>query len=148
MDEEVIDLSDNLEDLDLTGVDTALPILAPQITTARIVEAKKEPNSKGTGNNLNLKLELTDAAERDSGGEPVSPGFPLFHTVSLVQTAKYDPRRNLAELQEAVFGEKRTKFVIEELIGEEVQIKVAPEGTDEDEYGRRTRIKRFLKASV
>ena len=140
---EEIDILQNLQSLDLTNVETGMPVLREGLVGIEVLEAKIEPNKKGTGSNLNLKFGLTDPWEA-LDGKAINPGFPLFHTISLVQTEKYNPLQNLAAFKECVTGTKSGNFLpVEQYLNCTGSVRIKNETSEQ--YGTQTRIARFVK---
>jgi hypothetical protein len=134
----------NLNDLDLTNTDTGLPLLEPGLYKCRVKNVQAVENKKKNGQNLKIELTLEQTVKSTKGQE-ISAGFPLFDTVSLVKTEKYDPARRLAEFQEATMGAKGKLAPLDRYIGNEVHVKVSIEGSQDDEFGEQNRIKRYVK---
>jgi hypothetical protein len=140
---EEIDITQNLDSLDLTNVETGMPLLPEGIHGVEVIEAKLEPNKKGTGKNLNLKFGLTEATESVEG-KLLNVGFPLFHTISMVQTPKYDPRQNLAAFKECFTGTKAGNFFpVEQYIGATGIVRT--KNLTSEEFGTQTKLARFVK---
>jgi hypothetical protein len=150
------DIND-LQNLDLSTVPTALPVLVDGQYEATVADAKVEPNSKGDGNNFNVKLTLNLPAkgviQTPNGLQEtqLNAGFPVFDTISMKETRKddgslkYDPRINLAKFQEGVLGTKGAFFPLEQYIGRRVLIKTKIEKNAE--YGDRARVVKYTYVS-
>ena len=140
-----IDAQEMLGEIDLTDVDTNMPVLEPQIVRCTVTNMEIKEGKKGPV--LKIELKTVEPATSEGRDEPVQPGFPLFDNVSLVATEKYDYKPRLAQIQEAILGEKRRGFApLEQYIGQEVDVRTKPEGAEDSEYGRQTRISRYVKA--
>lgn len=139
----------NLDTLDLTKVDTGFPIVPAGLYQATVAEIRAEPNNKGTGQNLKIKLTLNEPTN-DLSGNPTNPGFPIFDLISLVESRddsgniKYDPRKRLAAFKEGVTGNKEGSFnPLEQYLGMTCTIRVKVE--DDPEYGKSNRVNRYVK---
>lgn len=138
-----IDILNQLQAADLSSVPTGRPILKPCVTPLEIRKIEPVENKAGTGHNLNIELITTEELDTEAG-EPVNPGFPLYDTISLVQTEKYDPWRRLAELKEAATGDKSGAFGDPaDYVGMIVMANVQIERSEE--YGDKNRVKRYVK---
>lgn len=132
----------NFNDLDLTNTDTSMPLLAGGLYKFTVSEIAAVDNKKKTGQNLKIKLKLEETVKDTRGGE-VHAGYPIFDTTSLVKTEKFDPRRRLAEFQEAVLGTKGHFLPLDQYLGKEVWAKVVVESSEE--YGDQNRVSRYVK---
>lgn len=131
-------------DVDLTAVDTSIPVLNKGLYDLMIKGMTKEPNKDQTGYNLKVELQTT-TKETSVQGNALNPGFKLFIYIPLQtkEGSTFDYRTKLAQLQEAALGEKRAQFNSEELIGKVVRASCKPEDTDE--FGLTTRVGRLSK---
>ena len=137
------DILSALDSIDLSSVETAMPILPAGLYQARVATMTADQNKAGTGHILNIKLQLTQP-QQDGKGNPTNPNFPLFDRISLVATEKYDPKPALARFMEGTLGHKNGKFMpLEQYIGQEVTVKVAIE--DDAQYGRKNVVKGYIK---
>lgn len=139
----------NLDTLDLTSTDTGFPILPAGLYEVAVTEMKFEPNKKGTGQNLKIKLALTNPTT-DTSGKSINAGFPVNDLISLVisknddGSIKYDPRKRLAEFQEGVLGHKLPAFnPIEQYLGQTCSVRLKVE--DDAEYGKSNKVQRYVK---
>jgi hypothetical protein len=149
------DILNELQNLDLSTVQTAMPILHDGVYEATVAEVKIEPNSKKDGNNVNIKTTLNYAAKgwvKNARGEKedrdVAPGFPVYDTISLKETRKengelkYDPRPSVARFMEGVLGSRTGNFFpLDQYIGRRVMIRVKTE--ESEEYGDKARIRKY-----
>lgn len=143
MDEQLLQEVPELDILDLTNVETNRPLM-PEGTTRMVLKGfKTEENKAKSGKNLLVILETTQALTA-TNGKPLSPGWRHTERISLVQTEKYDPKENLARLQECFLGVKGP-FKSSELINREGEVKVKIERSDE--FGNQNRIT-FIKKKV
>lgn len=133
-------------DVDLTQVDTQIPVLNKGLYDLQIASFTKEENKEKTGYNLKVGFKTT-TKETSVQGKEVNPGFPLFIYIPLQNkqggSSSFDFRVRLAQLQEAALGEKRPQFNSEELIGKVVRAACKPEDTDD--YGLTTKVGRLTK---
>lgn len=150
-------LNDNTA-VDLTQVRTAMPVLKPALQQAVIKSVKVEPNKKQTGSNMALEYTLVNSAESDDG-KIINPGFLVFDMISLVRTFKedgttisYDPVEKLVALIEAVTGEKtgtmtpkEMVMAIQSFVGRQIAFRTVIE--DDQQYGRKTRVARYVKSA-
>lgn len=153
-----IDLTNSLMNVDLTSVETSLPILVPGTYAFTVREAKIEENSKKTGNNMNFKFTLDneapgtlDGKSEDSSGNPVmcKPGMSLYYTISLVKTDKYDPLQKLAQFLEAVYGNRTTPIMpVESHVGQSLIVKTVVDGTVDGPFGVKHSVGRLIKKSA
>lgn len=151
------DVLNELESLDMTTVQTALPVLKAGTYEVVVAELKFDENKAQTGKLLNIKLTLTTPAKAETGLDgierDVSPGFPIFDRISAVRTfkedgttVKYDPIPRFAAFKEGVTGSKTGAFMpIEQYIGKKVGVRLAVE--DDEQFGRKNVVKRYIKAS-
>jgi hypothetical protein len=138
-----IDILSSLDSLDLTNVSTGFSIIPAGLYEVSVAEMKIEPNKKGTGHNCNAKLALTQPTTAIDG-KTVNPGFPIFHTISLVETDKYKPASSLAAFKECFTGTKAGTFMpVSQFIGNTGSVRVTVETSDQ--YGQQNRIARFVK---
>lgn len=130
-------------DVDLSTVETTRPILVGSLYDLRICGFSKEPSKKAEGAfNLKVEFQTVDPATSITGkeipsGHKLWSYYPLQNKVDAKNN--FDYKVNLAALQEAALGEKKTQFDTRELIGQVVRatIKVTQyEGTDSNEIGR------------
>jgi hypothetical protein len=97
--------------VELTGVETTLPLLRENDYRFQIVESTIDPNKNQDGLNWNLKLGLAEPAEA-TDGRVVSVNFPVFMTLALQAKAdSKDPeafKRSLGEAIDAIFQTDKT----------------------------------------
>jgi len=138
-----IDITNDLDSMDLSNVETGIPLLADGLYVLQVAELSTKANKKGTGSNLNFKFVTTEPCV-DIKGNPVNPGFPVYDLISLVKSEKYDPIPKLAEFKEAVTGSKAGSFnPLEQYLGLTVTVKLKVER--DAEYGDKNRIQRYIK---
>lgn len=135
-------------DVDLSQVDTTIPVLVPQLYDLKVDAITKEENKQKNGFNAKVKLVTTSAAT-DKNGKTVKEGFPLFMYFPLQSKSDAtDPdqwKKNFAMLQDAALGcslgNRPPKFDAGEIIGRIVRadVKVEPyEGRDTNKVGNLT----------
>jgi hypothetical protein len=101
------------------------------------------PTRKGDGNVINVTLGLTQPAT-DVNGNHVNAGFPIYDSISLSSTPKYDPRPRLAEFKESFTGTKTGTFTpIDQYVGLTAMVRVKIEVSAE--YGDKNRVQRYVK---
>ena len=130
-------------DVDLTSVETSMPVLQAGLYDLRIASLTKEENKDKTGDNLKVKFLTVDPAV-STQGKDLAPGVPLFVYYPLQKKeggkeSNFDWKTNLASLQEAALGEKRVQFATAELIGLIVRatVKVEPyAGSDSNKIAK------------
>lgn len=120
--------------LDLTNVETTLPILPDGDYRFQIAESAIVPNKDATGYNWKLKLGLADPATAVDG-RPVAPNFPVFHTMAL--QAREDSndkeafKRSIGEAIDAIYGtdkSNRPNFnaqLVQDVVGKTVKATIA-----------------------
>lgn len=149
MSDQIDSLSD-LQNVDLSGVDTSFPVIAPGAYRFKVADVQVVPNKNKDGNNFVVKLTLDQLVMSvpDAGGaaREISPGFPLTHLISMKPTEKYDQsaiNRNLAGFQEAVLGRKGSLLPLTQYVGLDVTCQVKVE--ESAEFGKQNRVSRFVK---
>lgn len=161
-----LDILNQINDTDLSKVETSYPILAAGVVSATIteIELKAIENKEGQSNPWAIvkytlaqpwkTQPLADAPSRD-----VSPGFAITERISLKpwEDPKTGEVKNfgitrLAMLREAVFGKAApgTKFNPEELLGQPITLKLkfdpAPKNKKTGEvYGPATEVDGYVK---
>lgn len=138
------DLGNLLDNLNLENVDTEYPVLKPGLYRMRIESIEAQLNKAETAHNLVVKLVLSQDNCQSDANEPISPGYKLTYYIGLKENPEkgYDPRKNLAQLQEAATGTKG-QWNPAELIGREVFAKLVIE--DNDTYGKSNKVS-YLKS--
>lgn len=140
---------DSLFNADLGGVETAFPLLeagsVPCIIAAMTQGETKEKKSPV----LNIKL-TTAVPWKTTKGETKNAGFPLLDMVSLTTThaedgsVKYSPLQRLAQIKEAVFGDKSGPFGSPAMyVGKPVTVRIKIETNAE--FGDRNRVQAYVK---
>lgn len=142
-----VDLSSlALSDEDCSNIDTSFPLLAASTYELKIIEKTIKPSERQPGKmNLSLKLETTETG-LSTEGEKVAPGFPLFHTISLDKTDRYDPNKALALFVKTfgIVGSPRT-FVTDSTIGIGAKAKIpvkVQKATDQFKASNRVELQR------
>lgn len=134
---------DNPLNADLTSVDTSFPVLEAGVISCVIAEMKEGETKENKKPVLNIKL-TTAQPWKTTRGDEKPAGFPLNDMVSLSKTDKYDPRQRLAQIKEAVFGDKAGAFgQPAEYIGKPVTVRIKVE--NDEEYGPRNRVASYVK---
>jgi len=140
---------DSMLNADLTGVDTAFPVIAPCTVTGIIAECVAE-NTKNGKPVINMKITASHPVTDTKGN--VRTNFPFRHSISLTPSfkddgsPKYDPRQNLKLLKEAVFNDGTGAFGDPATyIGKTVSFAIIIEPSIE--FGDQNRIRRFLKTN-
>ena len=131
-----------IPNIDLTTVETGIPILPPGLYEVKIESMEVKPTKAGDTNMLNIKYSLEQIATA-TNGEQVSPGFPIFDRIWLGTTEKYSPARALASIMDCFLGARTTKFNTEDFIGKSgnVRLKIRNDET----YGESNEIKAYEK---
>lgn len=118
-------------DVDLSQVDTTIPVLTAGLYDLRVEAITKEENKAKTGFNAKLKLTTTTVAT-DKNDKPVKEGFPLFMYFPLQSKSDAtDPdgwKKNFAMLQDAALGcslgNRPARFDAGDIIGKIVRADV------------------------
>lgn len=109
---------DLLSEVDLSNVDTARPLLPDKtVCRVRILKLTVVDSKKGPFKNMEVVLGFVDPMTTTLG-KPLSPNYTHTEVITLKQTEKYDPRENLARLQECFLGTKG-KWDTASMIGQE-----------------------------
>jgi hypothetical protein len=126
--------------VDLTTVETGIPLLADGLYEVRVEEMTVAPTKNGDSNMLNIKLSLEQSATT-TGGESVSPGFPIYDRIWLGTTDKYTPAKRLASLMDGFLGARSPKLNTEDFIGKTgvVRLKIRRDET----YGESNEVKAY-----
>ena len=135
----------NFNDVDLTNTDTSFPLLEPGMYKFSVVKVEAVENKKKTGDNIKIELKLEQTA-KSTKGEEIQAGFPIFDTISMVKTEKYDPKRKLAQFQEVALGAKGPFAPLDRYLGKEVYAKIKVE--DSEDYGEQNRVNLYVKPKV
>lgn len=142
-----IDTLNQLLNADLSGEQTAMPVLVAGLYKLLIIRAEVKTNQeKGT---QYLEFQFSTTAEaRTTAGSSLPAGFRgVFARISLTTTEKYNPRQNLARLKEAVFGTHEGPFgQPSDYLNKEVLAQCKP--SSDPKYGDSTEIVRFVPAKV
>ncbi len=142
-------MSQDLNDIlgaDLSTTETGFPVIAPGVYAFQVGQMElKDSKSKAGAKNLSIECKLTQPAA-DRNGKVIKAGFPLYHTISLAASDKYDPKKNLAQFKEAVLGTKDGTFMpLEQYMGQSFTARVKIESSEQ--YGDQNRIDAFIKKS-
>jgi hypothetical protein len=137
-----IDQLNALLNSDLSETPTTRPLLSG-LATLKVAEMLVEDNKAKDGSNLNIKFVTTEPMT-STDGRAVNAGFPIYHTVSLKQTEKYNPKENLARLREAITGSHTGSFApVEQYIDQVIMAQLKPELSEQ--FGDKTVIAKFVK---
>lgn len=93
----------DLLNTDLAEVKTDVPLVKDGIYDLEVAEMKTVPSKDEKSENVKIVLKTTDSAPTVDG-KSVNKGFPFFDTISLNQTAEYDPRQRLKRFRVGVLG--------------------------------------------
>lgn len=147
-----VDVMNELTSVDLSTVETNVPVIIDGIYEVTVAELTIRPNKDNSGQVLSMKFALAQPAPARQGDKEtqVNPGFPLFHTVSLKRTfkddgeVKYEPLTQLTNFREAVIGEKAGQFMpLEQYIGRSLAVQTRIQ--DDPKFGMSARIQKFKK---
>lgn len=142
---EPINLLNQLDSIDLTKVDRSFPCLATGKHDFYLRKFEAKINSKKTGHNLHITLELAADAKTDDG-KTLRKGFKFSDMVSLVQTEQFNPAEKLADIQLAALGAQQKGFKFSELAGKMVTCAVTV--SDDPEFGKRNRFRYVKRATT
>lgn len=159
-----IDILAQIDNIDLSTVETARPNLPSGMYLMQVKEMKLvDQKAPKTGKNLSIQLGLVEpalAVPNEKGEQQkLNPGFPVFDTISLVQTfnpdgsVRYDPLPRLAKFREAVVGSKDGKFMpLEQYVGQQVMVKVSYTASNVDrktgqDYGPKSSVQDYVRRS-
>ena len=81
----------------LKDTDISFPILKPNIYAFSVKSMEDKVSERTGGEYVEIQLTLAQDAE-DTGGNPVSPGYPLRHMITSVPTEKFPAERCAQEL--------------------------------------------------
>lgn len=137
---------DQLDELDLTNVDTNRPLIKEgTLVKFKLTKIEVKDNSKKTGKNAQVHLALVDplpAKDTKNGDRDLKPGFTLIETVSLVPTENYKPTERLAQIQECFTGVKG-KWNTQDIMNREGTCRIGIES--DPQYGDRNRVRSYVK---
>lgn len=165
------DILSQLNEVDLSKVETSFPMLATGIVGFVITkslfvseDSKKKPGEKNVYADLEYSLEAAWKTQPHEGvsSKPINPGDRGSKTSERIYIGKYIDKKDgsekwygldrLAKLREAVFGKaaEGARFQPEELIGQSVLLNLkfnpAPINKDTGEvYGPRTEITGYVR---
>jgi hypothetical protein len=129
-------------DVDLTTVETGIPILRPGDYEVTIETMEVVSNKAGDGEILVFKAPLQNN-EESRDGEVVHAGFPIFGRASLKETEKYNPvKRHLVPLMDCFLGFRPAAFETEDFIGKTGTVRLVI--SQDPQYGDRNEIKAYL----
>ena len=142
--------------IELSGVDTNVPVLPEGDVQLQVVESMIEANKDKTGNNWRLKLATINPATAVDGRE-LKPNFPVFHTCALqAREDSTDPeafKRSLCESVDAIFATDKTnrpaltKALIDSAVGRIVIGHVYPDEYPKDSGKFSTKVRRLKKSA-
>lgn len=164
-----LDSISQVQNIDLSTVETEYPLLASGIVAAQVQEcewrteeSKKKPGQMNTY--LHIKVVTTQpwrsVAFEGREAKEINPGFPITHRnyigtfVDERDGGKVKPygEKLIAQLRESAFGRAPagTRFNPAEMLGQSVmvQLKFEPKPVNKDtgeEYGPRTSISGFVR---
>lgn len=132
-------------DVDLSQVDTAIPVLPANLYDLRVAAITREENKDKNGFNAKVKFETTIDIT-DMKGNVVKAGFPLFSYYPLQNKPdaedKEQWKKNFAALQDAALGTSQgnrpSRFDAGEILGKIVRANVKIdqyEGRDTNKVG-------------
>lgn len=134
-------------DVDLSNVDTSMPLLPVALYDLVIDDLKKEDNKDKTGHNLTVTFKTTSPIESVQG-KPINPGFTLKKWFPLQPSKKenttWDYRTGLAQLIDAAYGTtmgdrpKITDDLKGKVVRARVNIEKNKEGLDANAIGALT----------
>lgn len=137
---------DQLFSADLSGVDTSFPVLAPATIPCIIAECKQDVSKEKKTPGLFLKLTTAAPVVTDKGITKPA-GFALKDTIWFSATDNTMALQRLAQLKEAVFGEKAGPFGDPSLyVGKAVNVRIKI--TDSEQFGKQNQVAAFVKASA
>lgn len=128
---------------DLSGIDTSYPVLEAGIVTCVIAKCyqgvSKEKKTPG------VFFELTTQHATKTTTQLTKPaGFLLRDTVWLTPSDTYDPRVRLAQIKEAVFGDKAGSFGDPAgYVGKPVTVRIKVEASAE--FGNQNKVQAYVK---
>lgn len=162
-----LDILNQLQNIDLSTVETSFPLLASGLLTAQIQECemKRDTDKKGDDAKpyLWVKYALTQpwqtVAHDGADSKPVNVGFPISERIYVGQYAdkktgemKWYGLDRIARLREAVFGKAPagTKVVPAELLGQPITLRLrfdpAPRNDKTGQvYGPQTVVDGYVK---
>lgn len=167
------DILSQVNDVDLSKVETSFPILASGIVTVTIgkcefvtEDSKKKPGEKNTYLHVDYSLAQPWKTVPTDGipSKPVNPGDRGSAMTERIYVGKFIDKKDgsekwygldrIAKLREAVYGKagEGTKFIAPEMIGQTVLLNLkfnpAPVNKDTGEvYGPRTEIAGYVRKS-
>lgn len=136
---------DELNEIDLTNVNTKRTILASGVMKLQLTKIESKPGKPKEGeaayNNLTLFFKTVDN-QKDKDGKEVLAGHTHVETMTLKKTEKFNPFENLARLQECLLGTKG-KWNANALIGQIGDVRMGVQAA-EGEYEESNRIKSWI----
>lgn len=132
---------------DLSGVSTAMPLLAEGVYDMRVKKIEKVLAKDQTNHNIKIRLDLIEPA-RDVDGGKLNAGFPVFDIISLKITDEYDPRPALKRFQVSagVTGAFEPLSQYQDKVVK-VAVKIQPESTNKttgETYPPANRVKAYV----
>lgn len=128
---------------DLSGTDTAYPVLEAGPVDFVVSDVKSEISKKGNPL-LVIKLK-TSIPWKTREGALKAPGVIIRDQISLTPTENYNPMQKLAQFKEAITGEKAVGpfGAPEQYIGRSVTARIAIESSEE--FGDSNRVKAYVR---
>lgn len=135
---------DSMLNADLTNVSTAFPVLEAQVISAVIAKCYQGTSKQKNTPGVFFEFTTTHPAARQGGGMQPA-GFPLRDTVWLTEPKEnYTPLTRLAQIKEAVFGDKSGSFGDPAgYVGKAVSFRIKIESSDE--FGNQNRVASYVK---
>lgn len=149
-------MSDNLLDTDLGTVNTAMPLVSPDLMELKVEKAEIVATKDGLGKMLSLELSTT-TPQQSPEGETISPGVRVFHSVLYTPKGKMTAdmvKRSMGEVVQAAGMSVKLGEIEQwhkQLEGKVLKCRVIiePERTNAatgETYRARNAVKTFLKA--
>lgn len=134
---------DSMLNADLSSVDTSFPVLQAGVVNCVVAECRLGESKEKKTPGIMMKLTTSHSVKTTKGIEKPA-GFPINHTIWLTPSEKYDPKTNLAQFKEAVFGDKSGAFGDPaQYVGHPVAIRLGIESSEE--FGEQNRVKSFVR---
>ena len=136
------DISNILDQLDLTNTDTSFPVLGKGNYLFKVADVQLVENKAATGHNLKVKYTLEQEGALDRLDNPVNAGFPITEFIGLTTSENRGQdqiERDLALFMESTLGEKGLFGDPEQYIGKEVVLVLDVQ--HDEQYGWQNRIK-------
>lgn len=129
----------------LKDIEIGIPVIADAIYFAIVSKAEIKENKLRTGNNLVLQFKVLNPIVQSHDGRDITNQgqVVLSRYISLVETADYDPNKNLKELAVAIGVPEGEDLNLEDLQGKKLKVKVAYRPA-EGGFNESNDVKRFL----